>query len=95
MLKNTGIHIRDPFVLPMAAEKRYYLYSTTGSESWTDSATGIDYFTSSDLQNWEGPFPAFRPPVGFWADRNFWAPEVHVYHGRYYLFATFKAEGVR
>lgn len=93
MLKTSDIHIRDPFVLPIAAEKQYYLYGTTGPEAWTNSASGIDYYTSPDLQNWEGPFPAFRPPAGFWADRNFWAPEVHAYRGRYYLFASFKAEG--
>ncbi|MBI5958956.1 MAG: family 43 glycosylhydrolase [Chloroflexi bacterium] len=95
MLKNTDIHIRDPFVLPIMAEKQYYLYGTNGPECWTNSASGFDYYISPDLQRWEGPFPAFRPPTGFWADRNFWAPEVHVYRGRYYLFASFKAEGVR
>src|SRR5690349_6147998 len=93
MLKNADIHIRDPFVLPIMTEKRYYLYGTTGSEAWTNSAHGIDYYTSANLQDWEGPFPAFRPPAGFWADRNFWASEVHVYRGRYYMFASFKAEG--
>ena len=94
MLKNTDIHIRDPFVLPITAEQQYYLYGTTGAEAWTQSATGIDYYTSRDLENWEGPFPAFRPPTGFWADRNFWAPEVHVYRGRCYMFASFKADGI-
>lgn len=94
MLRNIDIHIRDPFVLPVAEEKQYYLYGTNGPESWTNSASGIDYYTSSNLQSWEGPFPAFRPPAGFWADRNFWAPEVHVYRGRYYMFISFKAEGV-
>lgn len=94
MLKTTDIHIRDPFVLPIPAEKHYYLYGTTGPEAWTTSAQGIDYYTSSDLQDWAGPFPAFRPPAGFWADRNFWAPEVHGYRGRYYMFASFKAAGV-
>jgi len=94
MLKNADINIRDPFVLPIIAEKQYYLYGTRGSETWTASATGIDHYISRDLQNWEGPFPTFRPLAGFWADRNFWAPEVHIYRGRYYLFASFKAEGV-
>src|SRR5438128_1245724 len=94
MLKNADIHLRDPFVVPILAEKLYYLYGTTGSQTWINFATGIDYYTSADLQNWEGPFPAFRPPVNFWADRNFWAPEVHVYRGRYYMFASFKAEGI-
>jgi arabinan endo-1,5-alpha-L-arabinosidase len=94
MLRNPDIHIRDPFVLPIMAEKQYYLYGTTGSQAWTNVASGIDYYTSPDLQSWEGPFPAFRPPAKFWADRNFWAPEVHVFRGRYYMFASFKAEGV-
>lgn len=95
MLKNADIHIRDPFVLPVIAEQQYYLYGTTGPEAWTPSGSGTDYYTSRDLENWEGPFPAFRPPPGFWADRNFWAPEVHVYRGRYYMFITLKAEDVR
>ncbi|MCA0453630.1 MAG: glycoside hydrolase family 43 protein [Chloroflexi bacterium] len=92
-MKNIDIHIRDPFVLPIPAENRYYLYGTNGPESWTPSASIIEYYTSADLQNWDGPFPAFQRPENFWADRNFWAPEVHAYGGRYYLFATFKAEG--
>ena len=95
MLKNADIHIRDPYILPIEAEQQYYLYGTTGPEAWTNAATGVNYYTSSDLQNWEGPFPAFRPPPGFWADRNFWAPEVHIYRERYYMFASFKAEGAR
>ncbi|MBZ0305121.1 MAG: glycoside hydrolase family 43 protein, partial [Anaerolineae bacterium] len=91
MLKNADINIRDPFVLPMLTEQQYYLYGTTGSETWTTSASGFECYTSPDLQSWEGPFPVFRPPANFWADRNFWAPEVHVYQGRFYLFASFKA----
>ncbi len=94
MLTNAEINIRDPFVLPVAAEQRYYLYGTRGSETWTSHATGIDYYTGADLQHWEGPFPAFRPPADFWSDRNFWAPEVYRYHGRYFMFASFKADGV-
>lgn len=93
MLKNTDIHVRDPFVLPVPAEKRYYLYGTMGPYTWTNSAVGFDCYTGTDLQAWEGPFSAFRPPAGFWSDRNFWAPEVHLYNGRYYMFASFKAEG--
>jgi len=91
MPANLDIHIRDPFVLPVASENKYYLYGTRGAETWTDSATGIDYYVSNDLQNWDGPFLAFDPPEGFWSDRNFWAPEVHEYRGKYYMFATFKA----
>lgn len=94
MLKNTHIHLRDPFVLPIIAEQQYYVYGTTGAETWTNAASGFDYYTSPDLENWEGPFPAFRPPTDFWADRNFWAPEVHFYQGRYTMFASFKAPDI-
>lgn len=95
MLKLTDIHLRDPFVLPAAAEQRYYLYGTNHINGSTPPGPGFDAYTSADLENWEGPFPVFRPPQGFWADRNFWAPEVHAYRGKYYLFASFKAPGAR
>jgi arabinan endo-1,5-alpha-L-arabinosidase len=93
-MKLSDIHIRDPFILPVSSERRYYLYGTMGKFAWTDSALGFDCHISADLQTWEGPFPVFRPPVGFWADRNFWAPEVYAYHGRYFMFASFKALGI-
>lgn len=78
------IRIRDPFVLPVPEEGCYYLFGTTG--------VGFDAYVSRDLREWRGPLEAFRPAPGFWADRDFWAPEVHALHGTYYMFASFKAE---
>jgi arabinan endo-1,5-alpha-L-arabinosidase len=96
MLKLKDIHFRDPFVLPMPEEGLYYLYGTTGAAAWEGPGPGFDVYTGRDLENWEGPQACFRPPPGFWADRNFWAPEVHCYQGQYYMFASFKsAEAVR
>lgn len=89
MLKREDIQIRDPFVL--VDNNAYYLYGTTGENCWGDVATGFLCYKSTDLENWEGPFDAFVPPSDFWADRNFWAPEVHKYGGKYYMFASFKA----
>ncbi len=83
-----AIHIRDPFVLPVAGEQRYYLYGT-GSPL---GEKGFDAYRSPDLKHWEGPFAVMRPPKDFWADRHFWAPEVHEWRGKYYLFATFARE---
>ncbi len=94
MKKLSEIHIRDPFVLPVPEENLYYLYGTMGEYTWTNAGVGFDCYTSTDLINWEGPFPVFRPDADFWADRSFWAPEVHLYQGKYFLFASFKAEGV-
>ncbi|MFH1524235.1 MAG: glycoside hydrolase family 43 protein [Chloroflexota bacterium] len=94
MVKLSDIHIRDPFVVPVPSEGRYYLYGTMGAYTWSGTAVGFDCYTSTDLENWEGPFPTFRPSPDFWADRNFWAPEVHTYQGQYFMFASFKADGV-
>jgi beta-xylosidase len=87
MITRQNLRIRDPYVLTDADEGRYYLYGT-------NHLLGFDVYTSADLDQWEGPFPAFRPEAGFWADRDYWAPEVHRYRGRYYMLATLKAEGV-
>lgn len=92
MLDNSEINIRDPFVVPVPAERRYYLFGTRGLDCWEGRPEGLDVYVGSDLLHWEGPLPAFRPAPDFWADRNFWAPEVHAYDGRYYMFASFKSE---
>lgn len=95
MPTNADIHIRDPFVVPAPDEGRYYLFGTPGADCWSGTPVGFDVWHGRDLEHWEGPFPAFRPEPGFWADRNFWAPEVHHYAGRWYLFASFKSAEAR
>jgi beta-xylosidase len=82
------MRVRDPFVVPVAAEKKYYLFGST--HLTPEVGVGFDFYRSSDLVNWDGPMPAFRPPLGFWSDRDPWAPEVHAYQGKYYMFASFK-----
>jgi arabinan endo-1,5-alpha-L-arabinosidase len=91
-MKREDIQIRDPFVLPVPEEQCYYLFGTTDLNCWNDEATGFDCYRSRDLENWDSPIPAFRPPVDFWATHNFWAPEVHRFNGRFYMFATFAAD---
>lgn len=94
MLRKEDIQMRDPFVLRRDDERMYYLYGSTDPDIWKGKAIGFDVYRSRDLTQWEGPFPAFRPAPGFWSDTNYWAPEVHAYRGKYYMFATFKADGV-
>lgn len=91
MKKSSEIHIRDPFVL--LEEGTYYLYGTRGATCWGE-ANGFDVFVSEDLENWEGPFEVFRNDGTFWADQHYWAPEVHRYAGAFYMFASFKKEGM-
>lgn len=88
MLKNKEIQIRDPFVFPDQKSGKYYLFGSTDPNIW-GPGTGFDLYIGEDLENWAGPFPAFRPGKDFYAEENFWAPEVHEYQGRYYMFATF------
>jgi arabinan endo-1,5-alpha-L-arabinosidase len=88
-------HLRDPFVLARPTEGRYYLFGSTDEDIWRGPGTGFDVYVGKDLDEWRGPFPAFRPEPGFWGTENFWAPEVHEYRGSYYMFASFKAPGRR
>jgi beta-xylosidase len=87
----TEIQIRDPFVLPIRGRSEYFLFGSTDKNVWHGPGVGFDAYRSSDLVNWNGPIPAFRPLVDFWGKTQFWAPEVHEYRGKYYMFATFKA----
>lgn len=91
-MKTNQIHIRDPFVVPFEGDRSYYLFGTTDVNCWKGEPTGFDCYKSGDLLEWEGPLPAFRPSPGFWGKRNFWAPEVHCFHERFHMFASFKAD---
>jgi arabinan endo-1,5-alpha-L-arabinosidase len=83
------IRVRDPFVLPEPATQTYFIYSSTdwGSEAEQQRKAVIVY-RSKDLENWESPTPAFEVPDGHWGRESIWAPEVHRYGGKYYLFVT-------
>ena len=88
----TDINIRDPFVL--VHEGQYYLYGTRGATCWGE-ANGFDVYVGKDLEHWDGPRVCFENDGTFWADRNYWAPEVHVWKGAFYMFASFKSDARR
>jgi len=92
-MQTRDIQIRDPFVFTSQAEKTYYLFGTTDRDCWRGPGQGFDCYASSDLKNWDGPMAAFRPSSDFWGKENFWAPEVHQFNGRFYMFASFIAPG--
>jgi GH43 family beta-xylosidase len=92
MQKRKEIHIRDPFIVPVWERGFYYMYGTNGG-IWGEGQKFWVYKTE-DLENFSDPILIFdAQAVNFWADRNFWAPELHRYNGKYYLFASFKAKG--
>lgn len=90
-MKLEEINVRDPFILPENGV--YYLFGTRAKTCW-GLADGFDGYKSTDLVNWEGPFEVFHRPEGFWADKNYWAPEVHKYKDSFYMFATFNSEAL-
>jgi len=93
-VRREDIQIRDPFIVPSGG--KYYLFGSTDPDIWKGRGVGFDVWTSDgDLREFEGPKAAFRPPAGFWSERNFWAPEVHAYRGAWYMFATFLVTGAR
>lgn len=92
MMKTNEVNIRDPYVL--AYEGNYYMYGTRSATCW-GPADGFDCYVSSDLENWEGPVEIFHRPEGFFADREYWAPECIFYKDAFYLITTFGGENCK
>ena len=86
-MKLNEINIRDPFILSF--QKKYYLYG-----SRVGVQTGFDVYESADLKNWSEPKSVFEITDDFWATTDAWAPEVHYYMGKFYMFASFKAPNI-
>lgn len=95
MLKREEIRIRDPFILTDTENQCYYMYGTTALEPHCLKAKNtFSVYRSKDLEHFEEPKIIFDgSKVNFWADRDFWAPEVYRHNGKYYLFGSCKADG--
>lgn len=92
-MKKSEINIRDPFIL--THNGKYYMYGTRAVYTWTDEKSdkyGFDVYISEDLENWSEPKSIFEISEGFWGQYKFWAPEVHEYNGKFYMFATFDCD---
>lgn len=88
-MKCSEINIRDPFVLNENGV--YYLYGTRAADFGKNTG-GFDVYTSDDLKNWSGPTECFDSErYGLNREVN-WAPEVHKYKDKYYMFASFTQE---
>jgi len=90
MIHRNDIRIRDPFIYTDHEQECYYMYGTTELEPGSLAAGArFAVYRSKDLEYFEGPKVIFDgAKIGFWADRDFWAPEVHFYNGRFYLFGS-------
>ena len=87
------INIRDPFILPDREKGIYYMYRTSTSTGADGKERGgVEVFKSKDLKKWEGPVKVFTVAEDNWIKGRVWAPEVHRYNGKYYLFATLNSD---
>lgn len=92
-MKKNQINIRDPFVV--YENGQYYMFGTR-AENFGQQVGGFDVYISKDLDEWSEKIECFNSEkYGLNTFAN-WAPEVHKYKGKYYLFATFtKENGLR
>ena len=86
------IYIRDPFIVPVAEEGVYYMYASSPTTENGKTYGGMVAYKSKDLKTWAGPVRVFDVPRDNWITGTVWAPEVHTYNGKYYLFATLNSD---
>jgi beta-xylosidase len=91
-----NVRMRDICILRDDAAKLYYAVSSTmapAKDGFGRSAVRV--YSSKDLLTWTGPRIVFQTPINLWGDiniRSIWAPEMHAYKGKYYLFLTFDTD---
>ncbi|HZI31649.1 MAG TPA: glycoside hydrolase family 43 protein [Candidatus Binatia bacterium] len=90
-VKLADVRLRDCCVWADTNSQTYYLVSSTGHRGPHGRPAVIEY-TSKDLETWNGPEVIFEVPPDFWANRGIWAPELHAYKGKFYLFLTFNTD---
>ena len=90
-MKLNEIRIRDPYIV--AHEGYYYLF---GSFICNIADRSLRVMRSSDLIEWDEPKVIFTLDENSWATNSdgisgycdIWAPEIHRYNGKFYLFVS-------
>ena len=78
------IYIRDPFIYTDRANSTYYMYCASS----VNNRGGVAVWKSKDLKTWQGPEQVFTVSPNNRLTGSVWAPEMHKYKGKYYLFLT-------
>jgi arabinan endo-1,5-alpha-L-arabinosidase len=96
--KLQDVRMRDVCILADPATKTYYAVAAAVLEPGGGyGRAGVRVYTSKDLVSWEGPQIVFHAPNDLWGDINIravWAPEMHAYKGKFYLFLTFDTDSL-
>jgi len=87
------LNVRDPYIVSDKESQTYFLYKAARvMDEKGNRVTGVVAYKSKDLEFWEGPYTVYATPLDNWITGAIWAPEVHHYQGRYYLFATLNSD---
>ena len=84
--------LHDPWIVADRDGGMYRLYTRNEPSMTGERRVGVMMYTSRDLKTWQRPRLAFVLPPDVWANDGAWAPEVHRWKGRWYMFATFHNE---
>ena len=85
LITRNDFRASDPFIYTDRAAKRYRIYLQTHD---TDVyGAGVQMRTSKDLLHWSLPKQVLMVPAKRKCT-SVWAPEMHAYNGKYYMFAT-------
>lgn len=86
------INIRDPFIYTDTGSGTYYMYASSTVSKDGAQLGGVQVYKSRDLRNWDAPKQVLIVDKDNWITGTVWAPEMHVYNGKYYLFATMNTD---
>lgn len=86
------IGVRDPYIYADPQTQNYYMYvqmdNRLNRSNEEKKNKGVEVYVSKDLKQWESPRTALLLPDNFWGRKAVWAPEMHAYRGKFYLFVT-------
>ena len=88
MINKNNINVRDPYIF--YENGMYYLYISKHFEG--DKYPSLLCYSSKDLEWFNDPKTLFKGHDGFWATKEFWAPELHKYNDKYYLLVSLKSD---
>ena len=87
-LRLPDMRLRDPWIVTDAASGHYYLYTSNVAVLTGAPLVGTMVYRSQDLKQWSTPEVVFQVTPDLWGVNGGWAPEVHRWKGRWYLFVT-------
>ncbi|MGW1025206.1 glycoside hydrolase family 43 protein [Streptomyces sp. NPDC002577] len=87
--------LHDPFIVADDKTRTYCLYTSNDPSVSGVDGIGTMVYLSHNLRDWTRPVVVFLAveQQGIWATDGGWAPEVHEWGGKYYLFTTLHNQG--